>query len=210
MKLSIFGKATVLVACSFAFGFTAQASTISITFAGAPTGVTNGPYYVMPYLLSIDGILTTAICYDIFDDVSVGQSWTANELTLDQAVSSGQFSNDTNALVGYEQVGFLFEQTTSSPQNQVDLQQDIWNVFDPGRYAVSPGMQAYLDLLATPAYANFNYGTVRFLEDVNQGTGRAQAFVIDPPDAPEPGTIALMSCGALLIGLGRMRRRKLD
>ena len=69
-------------------------------------------------------------------------------------------------------------------------------------------MQHYLDLLATPAYANFDFGKVLFLEDANR-TGRAQAFVVDPPTAsPEPGTIVLMGAGALLIGVGSIRRQK--
>jgi hypothetical protein len=69
-------------------------------------------------------------------------------------------------------------------------------------------MQHYLDLLATPAYANFDFSRVLFLEDV-KSRGRAQAFVIDPPTAtPEPGTIVLMGVGALLIGIGRIRRQK--
>jgi hypothetical protein len=42
---------------------------------------------------------------------------------------------------------------------------------------------------------------------VNQGTGRAQAFVIDPSPAPEPGTIAMMGGGALLLGIGMIRLR---
>jgi hypothetical protein len=69
-------------------------------------------------------------------------------------------------------------------------------------------MQHYLDLLATPAYANFDFGKVLFLEDVSR-TGRPQAFVIDPPTAsPEPGTLVLMGAGAVLIGIGSIRRQK--
>lgn len=213
-NVSIFGKATALLAGALALGFSAQADTVSVTFVGTPAGVSNGADYVMPYLLSINGTLTDAACYDIFDTVSAGESWTANELTVGQAAATGQFSqlsNYTNAVAGYEEVGFLSQQTTSSPQNQIDLQQDIWNVFAPGTYAVSTGMQAYLGLLTTPAFADFDFNTVRFLEDVNQSPGRFQAFVIDPPpDAPEPNTIVLLAGGALLIGLGKIKWRKLN
>jgi hypothetical protein len=69
-------------------------------------------------------------------------------------------------------------------------------------------MQTYLDLLATPAFTNFDFNRVLFLEDVS-GTGHAQAFVIDPPtDSPEPGTTVPMGAGAFLIGIGRIRRQK--
>jgi hypothetical protein len=204
----LFGKTTMLMGAVLALGLSAHAGTVSVTFIGAPTGVNDGVDYVLPYQLNINGILTDATCYDVFDNVSGGQSWTANALTVNQAAATGQFSGGPLALAGYMEVGFLSLQTTRSPQDQIDLQHDIWNVFAPGAYSVTTGMQMYLHLLATSAYTNFDFGRVVFLEDVNQ-TRRAQAFVIDPPAAtPEPGTIVLMGAGALLIGIGRIRRWK--
>jgi hypothetical protein len=105
-------------------------------------------------------------------------------------------------------VGFLSQQATDSAQNQIDLQHDIWNVFAAGTYSVTTGMQQYLNLLATPAYTNFDFSGVLFLEDVKH-TGLAQAFVIDSPTAsPEPGTVVLMGAGALLVGIGTIGRQK--
>jgi hypothetical protein len=207
---SDFYKIVVFVAGTSALGLSAQADSISVTFVDAPTGVNNLTDYVMPYLLSINGVQTDATCYDIFDNVTAGESWTANELTVTQAATEGQFKGDTDALQRYEDVGFLSQQTTNGPQNQIDLQEAIWNVFAPGTYAVTTGMRAYLDLLTPSALTNFDFGTVRFLEDAYQGPGKAQAFVIDPPDAPEPSTLAMMGGGAILIGLGIMKRRKLN
>jgi hypothetical protein len=202
-------RTTTLMGMVLTLGLSAHASTVSITFVGTPTGVNDGAAYVMPYLLNINGVLTNATCYDIFDTVTSGQSWTANALTLTQAAATGQFSYGASSLSSYKNVGFLSQQTTNSAQNQIDLQHDIWNIFAAGTYHVTTGMQHYLDLLATPAYANFDFSRVLFLEDVNS-RGRAQAFVIDPPAAtPEPGTIVLMGVGALLIGIGRIRRQKL-
>ena len=204
----LFGNTTMLMGAVLTLGLSAQAGTVSVTFIGTPTGVNDGADYVMPYQLNINGVLTDATCYDIFDTVVNGQSWTANALTLNQAAATGQFGGGAGSLSSYKEVGFLSQQTTNSPQNQIDLQHDIWNVFGSGTYAVTSGMQHYLDLLATPAYTNFNFGRVLFLEDVSS-TGRAQAFVIDPPIAsPEPGTIVLMGAGALLIGIGTIKRQK--
>jgi hypothetical protein len=201
-------RTTMLMGAVLTLGLSAHAGTVSITFVGAPTGVNDGADYVMPYRLNINGVLSDATCYDFFDTVTGGQSWTANELTLTQAAATGQFSGGANSLTGYKEVGFLSQQATNSPQNQIDLQHDIWNVFAVGTFSVTAGMQHYLDLLVTPAYANFDFGPVLFLEDVKR-TGRAQAFVIDPPTAsPEPGTIVLMGAGALLIGIGMIKRQK--
>ena len=198
----------MLMGLVLTLGLSAHAGTVSVTFISAPTGVNDGVDFVMPYQLKVDGVLTGATCYDMFDNVTGGQSWTANALTLNQAAASGQFSGGADPLTGYKEVGFLSQQTTNSPQNQIDLQHDIWNVFSSGTFAVTTGMQQYLDLLATPAYTNFDFGKVLFLEDVSR-TGRAQAFVVDPPTAsPEPGTIVLMGAGALLIGIGTIRRQK--
>jgi hypothetical protein len=201
-------RTTMLMGAVLTLGLLAHAGTVTVTFVGTPTGVNDGADYVMPYQLNINGVLTNATCYDIFDTVTGGQSWTANELTLTQAAATGQFGGGANSLTGYKEVGFLSQQATNSPQNQIDLQHDIWNVFAAGTYTVTTGMQHYLDLLATPAYANFDFSSFLFLEDVKR-TGQAQAFVIDPPTAsPEPGTIVLMGAGALLIGIGRIRRQK--
>ena len=76
-------------------------------------------------------------------------------------------------------------------------------------------MQTYLDLLNTAAYASFNFNSVDFLEDVDQGTGRSQAFVVSGSSpgltnitpSPEPGTMALLAGGLLLASLKGLRGR---
>jgi hypothetical protein len=195
--------------------FCAQADTVSITLLGANTGVSNGTDYVLPYQLSIDGITTNATCYDIFDTVSLGQTWIANVWTTPQAITEGQFSGAPNAATGYDEIAFLSQQTTSSAQDQIDLQEDIWNVFGGDLFPVTTGMQNYLDLLSTPAYTSFDFGSVDFLEDVNQSAGRAQAFVVPSStpglttaSAPEPGSMTLLAGGLLLMSAIAFRSRK--
>ena len=205
-------RCAVLAGILLIFGLSSQAETVQVAFVGYDTYVQNGQYYVLPYQLNVDGTVIDATCYDIFDDVNVGQTWEANVLTVDQAAANGQFSSwfgdYSDALNAYERVGFLSHQATYSAQDQIDLQQDIWNVFAPGTYGVTTGMQGYLNLLTTAAFANFDFNTVRFLEEVNQGSGRAQAFVIDPSaGTPEPGTVMLLGTGLLLVGVGRIRRK---
>ena len=202
-------RLTLLAGLGLALGLSAQADTVTVTYVGADTGVNNGADYVLPYQLTVNGIPTDATCYDVFDDVTANQTWTANELTLGQAATGGQFSSDPDALADYKEIGFLSQQTTSSAQNQIDLQEDIWNVFAPGRYSVTTGMQDYLDTLSTPALTSFDFNSVLFLEDADQtDPGRAQAFVIDPPSAtPEPGTIVLLGGGLSMVVMGSLRKR---
>jgi hypothetical protein len=199
-SLKLFSITMLILACS------AQASTIPVTYLGANTFITDGADYVLPYQLNVNGAIVDATCYDLFDNVFQGQTWFANALNLDQAAATGQFSSDANAYTDYKKVGFLSQQTTSTPQNQIDLQHAIWNIFDPGTFFVTDGMKAFLDELATPAFTNFDSSGILFLEDANQSKGRAQAFVFDPGDpvaTPEPGTLALMGISAILIGLKR-------
>jgi hypothetical protein len=195
----------------------AAASTVSVTYLGADTGVNNGTDFVLPYQLSIDGVTTDATCYDILDGVILNQTWTANVWTTAQAATLGQFSSESNAAAGYDEIAFLSQQATSSPQDQVDLQEDIWNVFDPNQFSVTTGMQNYLNLLNTAAYTtNFDFSSVEFLEDADQDAGHAQAFVVSASspglnsnaDAPEPGTMTLLAGGLLLISLKAFRVRK--
>jgi hypothetical protein len=199
--------------------FSAEAETVSITFLGADTGVSNGTDFVLPYQLLVGGITIDATCYDILDTVSPGQTWIANVWTTPEAITDGQFSGAPNAATGYDEIAFLSQQTTSSPQDQIDLQEDIWNVFGGNTFSVTSGMQSYLNLLSTPAYTTFDFDSVNFLEDADQSAGRAQAFVIassspglrsTPVPTPEPGTLTLLAGGLLLVSLKAFRFRKIS
>jgi PEP-CTERM motif len=206
-----------LVVAVLALAFSGQAGTVSVTFLGADTGVSNGSNFVLPYQLSIDGVTTDAACYDIFDSAYPGQTWTANVWTPGQAATLGQFSSASNASAGYDEIAFLSQQATSSAQDQIDLQEDIWNVFGGDLYPVTTGMQNYLDLLNTPAYAGFALSSVAFLEDANQSEGREQAFVVASSSpglntivgsAPEPGTMVMLAAGIVLGALWMLRRQR--
>jgi hypothetical protein len=209
-KLASKYQSAILVVVSLALGISARASTIPVTFLGANTGVNNGTDFVLPYQLNVNGTLFDATCYDIFDEVSTGETWNADELTVDQAAATGQFSSDPDALNKYKEIGFLSQQVTNSAQDQIDLQEDVWNVFAPGRYEVTAGMQSYMNLLTPSAFTTFDFSTVLFLEDANPTeSSRVQSFVIDPPtSAPEPATVVLIGSGVLLIGIGKIRKRK--
>jgi hypothetical protein len=199
------------------------ADSVTVTLVGA--GPANDTFdYVLPYQLTIDGQGPyDADCYDFFDNVNVGQSWQANELTLDQAAASGAFSGTSghgvgsDALADYEEVAWLSAQAAPTLQSQVDLQHTIWNVFDPGAFAVTTGMQQILgNLTAAQAssYDGFSFADFLFLEAPTGSPGDGtfpQAFILDTggntsnvnPVAPEPGTVVLLGIGVALIAISR-------
>jgi hypothetical protein len=176
---------------------------------------------VLPYQLSINGgVPFDADCYDYFDHIVTGQSWLANELNLNQASGSGAFSGTSNALTGYEEVAWLSSQATPNPQDQIDLQHVMWNVFDPGSFGTTTGMQAYLDNWEANGLAldSSYYGNYVFLEATAGTPGDGsfpQTFVFLTPGnpdinpiTPEPDSIILLAIGLSLIAIAGIRHAK--
>lgn len=202
----------------------ADSVTVTLTAAGP---VNDGVDYVLPYQLSIDGQGPyDADCYDFFDSVYVGQSWQANELTINQAATAGAFSGSSapgvgsDALADYEEIAWLSSQATPTAQSQVDLQHVIWNVFDPGAFVITTSMQQILSNLGAAQasnYAGFSFADFVFLEGTtgNPGDGSfPQAFIVNTsgstngvnPIAPEPGSVVLLGIGMALIAIPRRLR----
>jgi hypothetical protein len=184
---------------------TLAADSINVTLTGAGPA-NDGSYYVLPYQLSVGGTDYDADCYDAFDQVQINQTWQANELTLSEAATYGQFSGDSNALTGYEEVAWLSAQPATNEASQVDLQHAMWNVFDPGaNFAVSTTLEHSLGAAEANGFSGFDFSNYVFLEAVPGTDGLAQAFVLympggggqNPSSSAEPGGIV-----PLLIGLG--------
>lgn len=191
---------------------TLPADTVSVTFIGAGT-VNDGVDYVLPYVLSVDGVELDADCYDYLDQVQDGQTWQAYEFTLSEAANQGQYSGQTNALIGYEDVAWLSSQATPTAQDQINLQHAIWDIFYPGTFAANNYTNSLLKE-ARSDFSGFDFADYLFLEAVpTQGTNLAQAFVIEtvttggggqnPGTAAEPGSWILLSAGLGLIVMSR-------
>jgi hypothetical protein len=212
----------LLIAAASSLG----ASVVQVQFINAPTGTNDGSDYVLPYSITVDGVAFSAICYDTLDNITNGQTWSADELTLAQ-VATTNFFGTANTLANYEEVAWLSLQSYTSAADQIELQHNIWNVFGSGPggvpYAVNEGPGSYSAALAAAQadnYAGYDFSHVAFLVPVGSVAGSApgQAFVIDPtpatstnvPDAPEPGTIVMLGGGLAGIAVGWRRRRTVN
>jgi hypothetical protein len=227
MAISKYSAALLLAILPAALSTTAlRAETVTVTISGVNGVVNSTNDFVLPYLLTLSGpaltspVTIAADCYDFFDEVTVGQSWTANVLTLPGIATTGQYSSLPNALTLYEDVAWFSAQPATTPQEQIDLQQDMWNVFLPtlgpppvGAFPVDAGMQTYLDELAATNLSTYDFTPFVFLEGVANdsvppGSPLVQAFVIDTnvsgplriTDTPEPGSLFLMFAGFVLAG----------
>lgn len=184
----------------------AMASTVVTVTYDSPNGVNNGVDYVLPYNLTVDGSSLSADCYDFFDTISTGETWQANEYTLAEAASSGIFSGQPNSLNNYELVGVMAATPTTTQQSQIDLQQAMWNVFDPGAFAVTSAMAADT-ATAESEISGFDFSGIRYLEPVITGHNEAQAFAfVDAAPTPESATGLIMAAGLIRIGIWRRKR----
>jgi hypothetical protein len=193
-------KYSIILAALLAASVMGFATPVSVTFSGV-SGVSDGADYVLPYELIVDGKSVPATCYDLFTNVSVGQSWMANLWTLDEAVEFGKFSGVTAPLFRYEMAGILSTLPAPTDQDKIELQHAVWNMFSSSFSMTSP-MQADI-FVAASQLSTFNFNSVRFLEGVEGAD--VQAFIVDAA-APEPVSWVLIGAG--LAGLGLLKRRK--
>ena len=201
----VFAAATFVAPLAHADG------TVNMAFVGV-NGVNDGHYYVSPYNGTMNGQSVTLFCDDVINEVTFGQTWTANVTNL----ASGDLSNTrygtfvptgvSDVHVLYEEAAWLTTQFASHPSDYVNLQYALWDLMNPGTYG-GTGVQLWLDRAAT------NYGTIdpsNFNVVTNVGPlalrGQVQEFVVQ---TPEPGTLSLLLCGLGTMTLLLTRRHAL-
>ena len=194
----------------------ADGSSVNMVFTGV-NGANDGTYYVSPYYGTMNGQTVVLFCDDIRNEVWVGETWTANVTNLETALTtSNGFANTryggvsgsavfSNAGVAYEEAAWLTTQFASHPGDLVNLQYALWDIMNPGTYSNSDVSwwlnQAALD------YSSINPNN--FEIDTNTGplslTGQVQEFIVQ---TPEPGTLALLLCGALALAAFSLLRAR--
>lgn len=184
-------------------------------------GANDGQYYVSPYYGTMNGQQVVLFCDDIINDVTFGQTWWANVTNLGTAVSTDNFSQTRygsvagsavlgNPAMAYEEAAWLVSQFASNPNDLVNLQYALWDIMNPGaRGNGNADVQNWL-LLASENYNNPSLNLNEYEIVTNCGplqlTGQVQEFIVY---TPEPGTLALLLCGLLVLAVRLLHRGQL-
>lgn len=188
-------------------------------------GANDGQYYVSPYYGTMNGQQVVLFCDDIINEVNFGETWSANVTNLGTAVSTNNFSQTRYGSVGssqllssptvaYKEAAWLVTQFASHPGDLVNLQYALWDIMNPGSSGYVNGVlnsdvQNWL-LLASENYNNPSLNLNEYEIVTNCGplqlTGQVQEFIVY---TPEPGTLALLLCGLLVLAVRLLHRGQL-
>jgi hypothetical protein len=191
---------------------------VTMVFVGV-NGANDGHYYVSPYTGTMNGQTVTLFCDDILNDVNFGQTWQANVTNLGTAVSTNNFSQTRygsaagsavlgNPALAYEEAAWLTTQFASNPGDLVNLQYALWDIMNPGaRGNGNADVQNWL-LLASEDYGSINLNNFEIVTNTGNLslTCQVQEFIVQ---TPEPGTLALLLCGMLGLGMLFATRKQL-
>jgi hypothetical protein len=191
---------------------------VQMVFQGV-NGANDGQYYVSPYYGTMGGQTVTLFCDDILNEISSGQSWSANVTNLGTAVNTNNFSQTrygsvagslvlSNPALAYEEAAWLTTQFASNPGDLVNLQYALWDIMNPGARGNGNSDVANWLLLASEDYGTINLSNFEIVTNVGPLTltGQEQEFIVQ---TPEPGTLVLLICGMLALCVGLMRRGQL-
>ena len=204
-----------------------SAGTVAMVFSGANGQEDSSGYLISPYTATINGVSATIYCDDFANEVSNGQTWTANVSSLAGSLVNtryGSISQTLQTSTGtatyngtqlYEMAAYLTTQYAASGtagySSNGDIQDTIWDIFNPN--SANPGVKPPTPSTEQWLYqAEANYGTInanRFeiLTNTNptySGAGQVQEFITA---TPEPSSVFLLGFG--LIGLSFFGRRAL-
>jgi hypothetical protein len=188
----------------------AYADSVTLTLEGTG-GVASGPGYVYPYYFSVNGssTLTPLMCISFANDISFGESWTANIVPV---------AGNT----AYEEAAYIFSPAYAAGASEstiIEAQWADWELFDPGAAGSVPSQyqsdvnslikQAELFVQKNPNASLYSHYQVYAPVDGSwpAGDGEPQFLIGDPPDvAPEPSSLVLLGSGLLGLAFFLYRR----
>ncbi|HVI09919.1 MAG TPA: hypothetical protein VND65_16650 [Candidatus Binatia bacterium] len=190
------------------FASSAFAGTVQMHFESVGGGSIGG-VYVYPYNFSINGSsgLSSLIC-DTYDrEITIGESWEANEHLL--LAAGGLFNN----LTDYEAAAIIFNEILTNQVDAADGNLAIWGLFSNNAKGNS-GWSAYVQSLETAALAStgtyssafYNHFVLYTPLPGSKGMA-AQEFMGYNPTLAEPASLASLAMGVVML-MGWLRLRK--
>lgn len=200
----------VLVCTNAAF-----AKSVTMTYEGhqGATAIDGSPYIGYPYYFSINGSSTyTALMCDSYDNnVSLGQTFTANAMPFLQGIATSMFGPSMK--MDYLAAGLIFKSMLAGTLDRAQAQWAIWGLFSANARNNSfftsiggAGIDAtYLADAQTAPTGAYN-GLILYTPlGAKPGTG-PQEFIGYAPAVPEPTTLTLFGTGLITLA-GALRRK---
>ena len=112
-----------------------------LTFIGPTPSLSLGGEYTSPYVFNINNVNTPVllVCDDFYSNIWVGDSWTANRISLAEAGgTNGQgkfaYQNNSDSQEYYNEAGWLAQQlmSTRDPLLSEQYSWAIWEIFALG------------------------------------------------------------------------------
>lgn len=184
-----------------------RASTVTLVLTGV-NGVSRDGVYVDPYFGKIDSIPATVYCDDFTHESYLNQPWQATTSTFaDLSHVRFQAGSADQTLQNYGAVAWLIEQTNTHPNDYADLSFALWAVFDPALKSSSgftANSQTWLDEATSQTYTASEFSDFVIYTPVETGSSSPQEMLAA---APEPGSLALLVLGLLLLAGVALRHR---
>jgi len=185
----------------------------SLVYNGYP-GESDGHFFVGLAGGTLGGTPVNMFCIDALDDVSPGQSWSVNKLSLNTSVPITTPLNPAYpslTVQDYQAMILLGDQFTGSNPLDSELQHAIWSFSNPSSFPLTGDTEAQTlkaDALASVGGYNFSDAFVLVPTSTINGTSSAPqifemgaATVLPPaaPGAPAPPITACIAFAAVVI-----------
>lgn len=214
IKLPLRMKKTLLSIAALLSLSLSAARAQNLAYNGYP-GESDGHFFVGLASGTLGGTPVNMFCIDALDDVSPGQSWTVNKLSLNTAgpiITPLNPAYPSLTVQDYQAMILLGDQFTGSNPLDSELQHAIWSFSNPSSFPLTGDTQAQTlkaDALASVGGYDFSNAFVLVpTSTINGSAAAAQIFEMGAasalaagatPGAPAPPVTACIAFAAVLI-----------